>query len=83
MGEKYGIVNLKGEIIVPIEIEGIAEENGLFKVVTPRPKLKFLLLTKVEKLSFRQNIIELLTAIPKSAILQFSRTKTALSIFYI
>lgn len=38
--EKYGIVNLKGETIIPVNFEWIGEENGLFKVVTPTPNRK-------------------------------------------
>ena len=35
---KAGIVNLKGEIIIPVVFEWIGEEKGLFKVVTPGKK---------------------------------------------
>jgi hypothetical protein len=38
-GEKSGIVNLKGETIIPVEFEFIGEEKGLLKVVTPDRKL--------------------------------------------
>ncbi|MBD1367534.1 WG repeat-containing protein [Mucilaginibacter sp. ZT4R22] len=34
LGEKYGIVNLKGQTVIPVEFDWIGEEKGLLKVVT-------------------------------------------------
>ncbi len=49
-GEKQGVINLKNEIIIPINFEWIGEENGFFKVVTPDPNRKFGLYSKSGKL---------------------------------
>lgn len=41
IGQKLGVINLKNEVIIPIEFEWIGEENGFFKVVTPEPERNF------------------------------------------
>lgn len=45
-GEKNGIINLKNEIIIPIEFDWIGAENDYLKVVTPGENRKFGLYAK-------------------------------------
>lgn len=49
-GEKNGIINLKNEIIVPIEFDWIGAENDYLKVVTPGENGKFGLYAKDGKI---------------------------------
>ncbi|WP_207421541.1 WG repeat-containing protein [Desertivirga brevis] len=37
-GEKYGVVNLKNEVIIPVKFEWIGEEEGMLKVATTSPR---------------------------------------------
>lgn len=50
LGEKFGVINLKNEIIIPTDFGRIGEENGFFKVVTPEPDRKFGLYSRNGKL---------------------------------
>lgn len=40
-GEKYGVINLNGETVIPIEFGGVYVEKDFFNVVTPKPDRKF------------------------------------------
>lgn len=48
--EKFGIINLQGDIIVPVKFEWIGEENGFFKVLTSSDNRKFGLYDKDGKI---------------------------------
>lgn len=41
IGEKFGIVNMKGEEILPVEFSWIGDKNRMFMVETPEPNRRY------------------------------------------
>lgn len=48
-GEKYGVVNFKNQVVIPVEFEFVGIENQFFRVITPKPNQKFGLYDKEGK----------------------------------